>query len=425
MRPEVQALRSPDLPTVPDLVRALADVLPLLARLEHTPQDPRWHAEGDVARHTALVFAEAARLADAEALAPDERLTLLLAAVLHDIGKALTTRPAGDVGEGDGMRLISPRHADRGRSYLAYRLLELGLPPPVLRDVLALVGHHHDVPRVLEAGAPAAYRRLARQVRLPLLYLLEQADLRGRVGEGQAGRLDDLELFRMQAQDYGLWDAADPYRAWAEVVGAALPGAPPALLDRTLGQGLLDHEAGRIQTPEEAVARAYRARRGFAELVVVCGPSGSGKSTWIAGTLPDHEVVSLDDLRARLIGRRADQSMNGQVVQAAREALRAALRRGGKVVWDATGLRRDARRMVLGLGLDYGALTTLAVFQPQPGDLGTRNLGRAHAVPGGVLAAQLASAEFPYLPEAHRTLWVDGAGQTTGQAGFAAGLSWS
>ncbi|KQR27830.1 phosphohydrolase [Deinococcus sp. Leaf326] len=399
-------------------MRALADPLPLISQLEHTPQNPRWHAEGDVARHTALVFAEAAQLADAEALPPDERLILLLAAALHDVGKALTTRLVGDAEAGEEMRLVSPRHADRGRSYLAYRLPELGLPPATLRAVLALVGHHHDVPRVLETGTPAVYRRLARQVSLPLLYLLEQADLRGRVGEGQAGRLDDLDLFRMQAQDYGLWDGGDPYRAWAEVVGAVLAGAPPALLDRTLGQGVLDHEAGRIRTPEEAVARAYRARGGFAELVVVCGPSGSGKSTWIAGALPDYEVVSLDDLRGRLAGRRADQAMNGQVMQAAREALRAALRRNGKVVWDATGLRRDFRRTVLGLGMDYGALTTLAVFQPRPGDLGARNLGRAHAVPGAVLAAQLAGAEFPYLPEAHRTLWVDGDGQTTGQAGF-------
>ena len=416
MRPLLEDLRRQGTPDVAALRAALGDVLPLLDALPTTVQDPLWHAEGTVAAHTDLVMREASALAEREGLTPDARLTLLLAAALHDIGKALTTRRAEDTSGQE--RIVSPRHADRGRSYLAYRLPELELPGPVQRAVMALVGHHHDLNRTLETGTLAAFRRLARQVDLPLLYLLEKADLQGRVTADQASRLDDLELFRLQAQEYGLWDGSDPYADWREHVLNALPDALPALRDLTLQRGILDHEADLIQTPEEAVSRAYKARTGFPELVVTCGPSGSGKSSWVADHLQDHAVVSLDALRDEMAGKRADQSINGQVLQAAKEHLRMVLRRGGKVVWDATNTRRDFRRVPLSLGLDYGALTTLVVFQPPVSTVFARNPARTDPVPPQVIAQQVENAEFPYLPEAHRTLTLDEYHRETGRSGF-------
>ena len=416
MRPLLEDLRRQGTPDVAALRAALGDVLPLLDALPTTVQDPLWHAEGTVATHTDLVIRAAAALAESEGLTPDARLTLLLAAALHDIGKALTTRRAEDVSGQE--RIISPRHADRGRSYLAYRLPELELPGAVQQAVMSLVGHHHDLGRTFETGTLAAFRRLARQVDLPLLYLLEVADLQGRITADQASRLDDLELFRLQAQEYGLWDDNDPYAEWREHVLNALPDAPPALQDLTLQRGILDHEAGLIQTPEEAVSRAYASRAGFPELVVTCGPSGSGKSSWVAEHLPDHTVVSLDALRDELAGKRADQSINGQVLQAAKERLRVVLRRGGKVVWDATNTRRDFRRVPLSLGLDYGALTTLVVFQPPVSTVFARNPARTYSVPPQVIAQQVENAEVPYFPEAHRTLTLDEYHRETGRSGF-------
>ncbi|WP_293910540.1 AAA family ATPase [Deinococcus sp.] len=395
---------------------ALGAALPLLDRLAATEQDAEWHAEGDVAVHTGLVLTGAYELAEHHDLSGDTRLSLVLAAALHDIGKALTTRRSLD--NTGRERVISPRHADRGRSYLAYRLPELGLPEAVQSAVLALVGHHHDLGRTLEAGTHSAFRRLARQVDLRLLYLLEMADTRGRVTKDRQARLDDTELFRMQAEEYELWENSDPYGDWCGTVTDALPGFGPAFLDLTAQGGILDYEAGLIQTPQEAVSRSYSARSGFPELVVTCGPSGSGKSGWIAEHLPGYTVVSLDALRDAMAGKRADQSLNGQVLQAAKEALRVVLRRGGKVVWDATNTRRDFRRVPIGLGLDYGALTTLVVFQPPISTLLGRNPGRSHSVPPTVLAQQIDNAEFPYLPEAHRTLRLDEYHRETGRAGF-------
>ncbi len=405
MRPYLQALASGAPADFEGTLAALGDVLPLLAELPGTPQEPEWHGEGDVAAHTDLVLREAHALAEQHDLRGETRLAFLLGAALHDIGKALTTRLAPDAAGRE--RVISPRHADRGRSYLAYRLPELQLPFPVIWTVLGLVGHHHDLGRTLDVGTPPAYRRLARQVDLRLLYLLEQADLRGRVAADRDAKLELVELFRLGAEESGVWGVTDPYAAWGAATDALTAGLPARYRALVRERGVLDYEAGRIQTPEEAVARAYDARGGFARLVVTCGPSGSGKSAWVAEHLPDHEVVSLDALREALAGRRADQGMNGRVLQEAKERLRAALRARRAVVWDATNTRRDFRAAPLQLGFDYGAHTTLAVFQPPLSTVFTRNPARVHAVPAHVVAAQVDHAEFPYLPEAHHTRIID------------------
>lgn len=416
MRPLLEALRAGARPDFAELVTGLGDVLPLLGELATTPQEPEWHGEGDVAIHTALVLEEAYVIADQEHLEGDQRLELLLAAALHDLGKVLTTRVAQD--SSGRPRVISPRHADRGRSYLAYRLPELALPSPVIHTVMTLVGHHHDLGRTLQDGRERAYRRLARQVDLRLLYLLEVADTRGRVAQDRVSKLEDLELFRLGAEEYGLWGNVRPYGAWEEVVESELQGFSLAYRDLVLQRGILDHEAGLIQMPHEAVARGYAARSSFPELVVTCGPSGAGKSAWIAEALPDHDVVSLDGLREELASKRADQSVNGRVLQAAKERLKVSLRAGRPVVWDATNTRRDFRGVPLRLGLDYGALTTLAVFQPPLSSVFARNPARIHAVPAHVVANQVEHAEFPYLPESHRTLVLDEYLRPVGRWGF-------
>ncbi len=66
--------------------------VPELAPLAGCQQDPQFHPEGDVFEHTALACDAAARIAERDGLADDERLRLMLAALLHDIGKPATTR---------------------------------------------------------------------------------------------------------------------------------------------------------------------------------------------------------------------------------------------------------------------------------------------------------------------------------------------
>jgi predicted kinase len=385
-----------------DALRYEIDLLPVL---ERTPQDPQWHAEGNVAIHTDLVLAETYRQLDEQGLGPRTRLVRVLAALLHDIGKPLTTRTE----EQDGRkRVISPRHADRGRSYLARKLPALGLPSEVIDDVMALVGHHHDLKRaVTSSRTPFDYHRLARLVSLEELYWLEQANMRGRHAPDVQEQLDVVELFKFEAQDRNVWNTRDPYEDWREVVVGELAALPSVTKAFVVAQGVLDAEAGRIFTPQEAVARSYRYRDAHPELVVLCGPSGSGKTSYVHQWLPEHVHIDLNGLREELTGDPLDQSENGRVMQQAKERLRAALRAKQRVVWDATNLRKQHRDVILGLGFGYHAYTHLLAFRGADDTYARRNAGRQHAVGGDVLERQLQGWEFPYATEAHAFTVVD------------------
>jgi predicted kinase len=399
-------IRAGESPGFDAIYEALLPTFPLYAELKNTPQEPDWHGEGDVHIHTTMVVDEIYRAIaehDRE-IAGEERLTLVLGAALHDIGKPLTTREAEIKGR---TRIVAKRHDDRGRSYIAYALHTLGLEPSTVAGIMAIVGHHHDPKRLLRKDQGAErFRRLARLASLEHLYLAELADMRGRICADKAQQLDTVELFKLTAEDHGLFGTDDPYADWRAEIDAALDGHDDRTRSFVLGAARRAHEAGEIYAPAEEIAKSYNYREDYAHLVVLCGPSACGKSEWVAQNTSSYDVVSLDALREELTGDASDQSMNGQVRQLSKERLKQSLRANRDVVWDATNLRRDFRGVPTRLGYDYGAFVTLVVFQTDLATTRKRNTVRDRSVPDEVLQKQYASAEFPYLDEAHEVVWV-------------------
>ncbi len=388
-------------PNLDDFTQALGGIFDLLLRLKDTPQDKIWHAEGDVYIHTQMVLEQTYKLLDQLDWTGQKRLVQVLAAVFHDVAKPVSTK--AEIRDGQE-RIISPGHADKGRSYIAYKLLELGLEPSLAREVMALVGHHHDPKHLVIKDKPSRrYRELARLVDLEAVYVLEQADLWGRHCLDLEEQLEILEFFKLYAQEARVWKQ-DPYQDWRSFLQTELKEFPEATQNLVIANAIRDAEAGIIFSPEEAIARSYSYREAFSHLVVTCGPSGSGKSTWIEKHFPDYSIISLDELREEISGKREDQSMNGQVIQADKEQLKSHLRKHENVVWDATSLFRTHRSMVLQLGFDYQALVTLAVFHLPEGLIEQRNKQRHHAVPEHILARQLQNADFPYINEAHEII---------------------
>lgn len=390
-------------PPLSKWIAALGDVLPWLEQLEDTPQDSVWHSEGNVAVHTGLVLRELGTLFATEAahLSSYEKEVLSFAALLHDIGKVVTTR------EEEG-RLVSPHHPAMGCNYLAYRLPELGLSYPMIREILSLVRYHHRPTRLVADNAPeSAYRRLARQVNSEWVYWLERADMQGRSTSEPNDHLGTLELYRLFCEEYGVWGNRDPYADWREVIDAELAQYPEETRAFVLANGIEDYEAGHIFTPYEAIAISHQYRDSYGELVLTVAPAGAGKSTWVAQNLPDYEVISLDEWRTRLAGKRADQSRNSAVVQKARDHLKVLLREGKKVVWDATSIRRIHRDKLLAIARDYGAKATIVVFHVPVSLLLERNEGREDDLSTEVLMAQINGTEWVEVTEAHEVVYVD------------------
>lgn len=163
-------------------LRALEDAgwlnfFPELHNLKGVPQDPEWHPEGDVYTHTLHVVDAAAGIANRDALPASERILLLLGALCHDLGKAVTTV------RGASGRWTSPDHARAGVP-LTQSFLERISAPPVWADrVCPLVAEHmvHIFP--IEPPSLRAVRRLAHRLTPATLRQLERvvaADHSGR-----------------------------------------------------------------------------------------------------------------------------------------------------------------------------------------------------------------------------------------------------
>ncbi|MEQ1571875.1 MAG: AAA family ATPase [Myxococcota bacterium] len=414
------SFRAGERPSFDRCVPALRGLFPALGELADTPQDPEWHAEGDVHVHCSMVLDALYAGLETPTVALDavDRDVLFLGAVLHDVAKPATTTTAELRGV---VRTVAPKHEERGRGMVAQGLLELGLPYRAVRDVMALVGYHQAPKLLVVKDRPdSAWRNLARKAPLHLLYALEQADMRGRVCPDLPDQLAVLDLFREQSERLGLWGRR-AYDDWHAELAPSLP-PDPELVDYVLGRAVTDHEAGDVAVPSEALARSYGAwsgpGAGFGQLWVLVGPSGSGKSTWAERNLPGAVWISLDALRDELTGDRSDQSANGEVRQEATRRLKQALAARRTVVWDATNLRADFRRPLVQLARAYGASTTLVVVHRTTAAIRAGNRGRAHPVDARVLADQLDRYQWPEEDEADRVLVV---GEGTGElyrAGF-------
>ncbi len=390
-------------PSPAEVLDALEPVFPLISQMAATPQDPEWHAEGNVRIHTEMVISEAYKLTDT--LDPQRRLALLISAALHDIGKALVTREERIDGR---LRITSPRHAARGRSYVAPRLPSLGFSNETNLRILAGIGHHHDPRKMISGNAPKShFWRFSRVAEAKMIHLLELADTRGRINADNDGTSSETnELFRLYSEESGIWEVTNPYEEWDERIRTQLAGEPDQSIEYAIAEARRQFENGEIHTPEEAMAKTHAHRGNFAELVVTCAPSGSGKSHWIDRNLPEHERISLDVIREELTGRRDRLNREGEVIQLAKKRLREALAAKRKVVWDATSLRLDGRSSIIGLGNDYHALTTIVAFATPPDVLFKRNKKRTHQIPSSVIEKQLDKLEWPNAFEAHHFLIV-------------------
>lgn len=145
---------------------------PALNALKQVPMDPGNHPEGDVWNHTLLVLDAMAALASRSA---EERLALMLAALCHDMGRALCTRL-------ERGRIAAPGHARIGEKTVRAFLGQLTEEKRLIERVVTYVRFHGEPKRLYAAQASDAdVLRLAQHVGIQQIALLAAADRRGRL----------------------------------------------------------------------------------------------------------------------------------------------------------------------------------------------------------------------------------------------------
>lgn len=345
---------------------------PELAALDHCPQDPIHHGEGDVGTHTRMVVD--ALVADKawQSLESDARCCLFWAAVLHDVGKPATTKH-----EEDG-RISSRGHSRVGAS-IARQLLWHAGSPFAWREALCGIINQHQLPFWL-IGRPAPIRlaiETSWRCRPDLLCLHAKADALGRICKDQQVILDNVELAIATFEEAGCFHAPFPFannESWVSYFD------------------LEDRDAH------------YAAHEQFkCTVTVMSGLPGSGKDTWIAQNRANSPVVSLDLIREELGISATDNQ--GKVIQAAYERGREHLRAGTDFVWNATNVTRQNRAKVLRLLRDYNARIEIVYVEVGPDQLHRQNRARSDAVPASVIDHLSRKLEPPEAWEAHKVIY--------------------
>ncbi|MDD5053271.1 MAG: HD domain-containing protein [Sulfuricurvum sp.] len=143
-----------------------------LDQLSKTPQDPLSHPEGSVWNHTLMCVDTMASLRSGE---PKHDTILMLAALLHDIGKPFTTVMENNL-------YNAPKHAEAGVEIARNWLFRITEDKALIESVLPLI-HYHGWPRKFyrNHAKESDILRLSTHVIISDLLLIAKADFYGRI----------------------------------------------------------------------------------------------------------------------------------------------------------------------------------------------------------------------------------------------------
>jgi predicted kinase len=346
--------------------------------MQGVPQDPIYHAEGDVFIHTRMVAEALVALEAWRTLPQEERETLFASALLHDVAKPDCTRI-----EFDG-KITSKRHARQGE-LLAREILWLGndleAPAPFAqRERIAKLVRYHGLPLwFLEKAAPErAVIEASQTTRLDRLALLAEVDVRGRICADQQELLERVDLFRVFAQEQHCYTGP---RAFASAHS----------------RFQYFQSEGRDPTYAAYDDTSF-------EVVMMAGLPGAGKDRWIREHLADWPVISLDQLRKEM--KISPEAAQGPVVQAAKDRARELMRKQQSFVWNATNVTRLLRGQLIDFFAAYHARVRVVYLEAPFDEVLRRNVERPNHVPESIIYQLMRKLEVPDLTEAHQVEYV-------------------
>lgn len=344
-----------------DWIRALKDC----------PQDPVYHAEGDVWIHLQMVLRALVELREWQSLPASDRDLVFAAALLHDVAKPSCTR----LEQG---RISSRGHSQRGAIQARQILWTSGTALVPREQVCSLVRHHQLPFYLIDQNDPARIVRLVSQsTRCDLLTILAKADALGRRCDNQSDLLTKVALFSELCREHDCFDH---------------PWAFPSSLSR------FEYAQRADRDPH------YPAHdRSLCEVVLMSGLPGAGKDSWIQAHASNWPTVSLDQIRQETGA--APTGNQGSVIQAAKEQARVLLRQHQDFVWNATNLTRERRSQLVDFFTAYQARVRIAYIESTYPQLFIQNQQRPRPVPQHALESLLDHWEVPNPIEAPLVQW--------------------
>ncbi len=347
-----------------------------LLPLKKTPQNPIFHAEGNVWIHTRNTLEVLIAHEKWQALPKDDRAVLFWATLLHDIAKPVCTRT-----ESDGT-IVSPNHTIKGERQ-ARRILWQGIPDPVpfaLREKIVKLVRFHGLPiwSMNQIKLQKKVICVSHMANLRHLALLAEADIRGRICSDASELLERVDLFRIYAKETGCY--TQPY---------------PFSTDRARITYLRKENGNPTYVPYDDT---------WGTVILLSGLPGAGKDTWLQSNDKGWPTISLDTIRKEhAISAKAKQ---GRVIQEAKSRAMKLLRQKLPFVWNATNITQFIRKPLIDLFASYGAKAKIVYIEPPYKRLLEQNMNRPGFVPEKVLHNLVDKLEVPSIVEADEILTI-------------------
>jgi predicted kinase len=340
------------------------------------PQDPVFHAEGDVETHTSMVVKALLDLPEYKSLSEQDQHILFAAALFHDVEKRSTT-----VIEDDG-RITSKGHAKKGEFTTRNILYKEILTPFHIREAVAKLVRLHGLPLwIFEKPDPVkAAIGASLEVNTQHLALLAQADVLGRYCEDQNDLLYKVELFRELCKDNDCY-------------------GKPRKFENGLSQYFYFHK-------EEAFPDFVPFDETKFEVIMMSALPGAGKDTYIDFNLSEMPVVSLDAIRRALKITPTDIAGNGRVIQMAKEKAKEFMRKKQSFIWNATNTTKSMREQLIYLFTSYGGRVKIIYIEVPYLTLLRQNRERKYPVPPVVLERLIQRLDIPTSLEAHEVEYI-------------------
>lgn len=323
-----------------------------IEKLKEIPQNPLYHAEGNVYYHTQLVCTSLSKFKEWNNLSKERRMILSLAAFFHDIGKQVCTKIE------DGI-ISSPKHAIIGAKMFRERCYFSASVqyhiPYTIREQIAWLIRYHGLPLLFleKENTDLWIRRAASQTDLELLYLLAKADLYGRECKNKDILLEQIEYFKEYAIELNCFYQKPIFKN-----------------EYTQFQYL----RGKSQWYSEFTYNPCNFN-----VYLMVGLPLSGKDTYIKTYMPNIPEISLDQIRKKL--HISPSQSSKKIASIATEQAKIYLRNKQAFVWNATNIVRETREKLCVLFEAYGAKITIIYLEVPYKELLLRNKYRERIVP--------------------------------------------
>lgn len=359
--------------------RKALEIFPEITKLNRVPQNPKWHAEGDVFVHTKMVCKQLIALDGWTDLTVAEKGTLFLAAIFHDIGKSVCTK------EMDG-EIISPKHSIVGEKifrqlfYVNYGE-KYHLSFAQREEVASLIRFHGLPPLFLDKDNFEKYVISARErVDFRLLYLLAKADSMGRISLEKNDFSNGVEIFKDYAINEKIFDGKYRFKN--------------------------QFTKRKFFSSENIWAGSELYNTNKFTVYMMSGLPFAGKDFFIRENFSEIPMISLDSIREEL--NISPKKSSAKVVAKAIERAKIYLRDHETFVWNATNITKKIRGGLISLFESYGAAVNVIYLEVPYSEMLRRSKVRQRSIPMGVLENMIRKLEIPSPNEAYTVEYRNG-----------------